>query len=237
MDFGILGVIDIILILLAVLVCLLGYKKGFLKKAIGLVSFIVAVIVAFAFCSQLAGLFQKNEIIYPSIYQSVYQNITATEAFRNPDATVVDLLTAIKIPKFIAQMLANAIDSTKMASEMAADIAHYMAKSALNVICFFILFFGVFVVALLLKIISGILRKSKLIRVVDGLFGIVLYGCLFILVVEIIFTILHYCIGNEWFHAAEKFLEVDMQLNSNRFRISKYIYEHNTVYEIIHILF
>ena len=57
MDLRICGLIDIILILLILLVLFLGYKKGFLKKAIGLIGLFVGLAIAFVFCTQLPNSF------------------------------------------------------------------------------------------------------------------------------------------------------------------------------------
>ena len=60
MDLKICGLIDIILIVLIGIALFLGYKKGFLNKAIGLIGLFVGLAIAFVFCSQLAGWFEST---------------------------------------------------------------------------------------------------------------------------------------------------------------------------------
>lgn len=238
MDLMFCGIIDVVLVLLLLLTCFIGYKKGFLLKAIGLVSFLVALIVAFIFCSQLAGLFEKHEVIYPSIYSSVFQNVSSSEALNNPNATVSEILQGISVPGFIANMIGNAVGSEISSGEIAVSISTYITGIAMNVICFLILFIGVFVLAFILKIVAKVLRGNAIIRFVDGVLGIVLYGCIFVASIYIIFTIVRYCMPADWFSGIRNFLEVDMQLsNPDTFRLSKYIYEHNVLYEIINMIF
>lgn len=238
MDLKFCGIIDIVMVLLLLILCFIGYKKGFLNKAIGLVSFLVALIVAFIFCTQLAALLKDAGIIYPSVFESIYGNVSSSTALSNPEATVSEVLTAIKVPGFIANMIGNAVGHNIVVTDIAATISEYIAGAIMNVICFAILFFGVFIVAFVLKIVAKILRGNIIIRIVDGVLGIALYGSLFIGFVYVLFAILHFCMDATWFTSVKAFLDVDMKLTDpGAFRLSKYIYENNIVYEIINVLF
>ncbi len=238
MDLKFCGILDILIVFFLLIACIIGYKKGFLKKAIGLVSFLVALIVAFVFCSQLAGLLKQYDVIYPSIYESVFENVSSSQAFMNPDATVADVLKGMDVPGFIADLLAKAIGENIGVAQMAESISTYITDMAMNAICFLILLVGVFIVAFILKIIANVLRGNFIIRFVDGLLGMALYACIFLVVVYLVFMILRYSMDASWFAGAKSFLTVDMKLDEpDVFRLSKYIYEHNVLYNIFHILF
>lgn len=235
MDLYICGIIDIILVVLAVLVIIIGYKKGFLHKAIGLIGLFVGLVIAFVFCQQLASCFKSNGIIYNNIYDSIYQR--ALESQELQSLTVRDVLINMGINDFFADMFARSIGDINPL-EVATKIADYFAYILLIIICFFILFFGVFLASIVLKILSKILRGSKIIRFIDGLLGIVLYFGLFAISVYIVFTIIKYMENADFFVPVKNFLDVDMKLNDpDTFRLSKFFYEHNIIYSILHIFF
>ena len=234
MDLIICGVVDIVIIVLLIIISVVGYQKGFLNKALGMVSFIVAVAVAFSFCTQLATIFKNMDIIYPSIYDAIYGNVSKSDILANPDASIVDVLVSLDIPKFIAEFVAKGIGEKMEAIDLAVQISEYVTKICMNVICFIILFVGVFVVALILKLISKILRGNAFIKFVDGILGVAFYASVYIAIIYVLFTVLHFMMDASWFSTIKEFLVVDMMLdNPDEFRISKFIYEHNVIYNLI----
>lgn len=238
MDLIICGVVDIVIVVLLLIISVTGYKKGFLNKALGMVSLIVAVAVAFSFCTQFATILKDMDIIYPDIYGAIYGNVSKSEVLANPDASIVDVLVSLDIPKFIAEFVAKGIGEKVEAIDLAVQISEYVTQVCMNVISFVILFIGVFLVALILKVIAKILRGNALVRFVDGVLGAAFYASIYIAVVYLLFTVLHYMMDAEWFSVAKEFLVVDMMLdNPEEFRISKFIYEHNVIYNLISTLF
>ena len=59
----------------------------------------------------------------------------------------------------------------------------------------------------------------------------------FMIFVYVVFTIFHYMEDYAFFSPVKNFLDVDMKLNEDTFRLSKYFYEHNIVYAILNIFF
>lgn len=240
MDLKICGLIDIFLVLLILLVLLLGYKKGFLKKAIGMIGLFVGLAIAFVFCTQLAGWFESTGFIYDSIFHNIESNVLEAEIFQSAggqDASITDVLMNIGVPKFLANMFSSNIAAGTTVETVAINIASYFAHILMVIISFIILFIGVFILAIVLKIISSILRGNAIIRFIDGLLGMTLYFCLFMVFVYTVFAILR-CMGNyEFFAGCQKFLEVDMKLNEDTFRLSKFFYQNNIIYAFFDMLF
>lgn len=240
MDLKICGIIDILLILLIILSLFIGFKKGFLKKAIGLIGLFVALAVAFVFCKQLAACFESAGIIYTPIFNNIKGNVLETEIFQNAggaDASVSDILVSMGMPRFMANMFAGNISTATTAETIASNIAGFFAHILTVIICFVILFVGVFIVAIILKIVASLLRTSKVIRILDGILGMVLYFCLMMILVYVVFAILR-ALGNyEFFANAQKFIDVDMKLNEDTFRLSKFFYQHNIIYSFFDIFF
>ncbi len=241
MDFGFCGIIDIIFLLLLIFVVIFGYKKGFLKKAIGLVGLFVGLVVAIAFCTQLAGWFESTGFIYNSIYDNIKENVLNADIFTNPigtTATIQEVLINMGMPEFFANIFAGNIQDSFSVETVAINISQYFSHIAMVIISFFILFIGVFVLAFLLKILAAILRGNAFIRFIDGILGVVLYGCMFMLAVYIIFTVMRFMENAEFFASCKSFLDVDMKLNDpDTFRLSKFFYEHNIIYAILDIFF
>ncbi|MDE5566690.1 MAG: CvpA family protein [Anaeroplasmataceae bacterium] len=236
MDLKICGIIDIIVVVSFVLVAILGYRKGFIKKALGMVGLLVGLIVAFTFCNAFAGWLEKTGFIYDGIYNSILENATnAILEAGGGSTSVEDALINMGVWKFFAHLFAKNIpaDSTIVLAE---NISAYFAHILTVIISFFILFIGVFILSIILKIIANILRENKTFRIIDGILGIVFYGSLFLILLFTVFTILRFFAPLEFFESSQEFLNVDMMLTDpSKFRISKFFYEHNPIFSILDI--
>ena len=241
MDWGIIGLIDVIIILLTLIMAIVGYKTGFLKKAIGLVSFFVALIVSLVFCKPFAGFLTEHDIIYGGLYGKVEDKVSTIENIEYLDYAP-DMSEAIQdttnLPKFIADFLANKITENTSSAEVISKISTAVADVLMVIVSAVLLFFIVFFGALILKVIVHILRGNAIIKCVDGIVGIVFYVCIFFLFVYTVFAIFKGFADKEFFEPVQNFLVTDMMLeNPDEFRISKYLYEHNIVYSFFEFLF
>ncbi len=244
MDLKICGIIDLILIGIGIIFLIVGYKKGFIKKLISLAGILVIVVFSIVYCSQFAQFLIHHKVFYPGFYDNIYNNIITNIAKKNipVDATVTDVLVkGFNVPRFIASILANGIVKEGQAlptvQEIADAIATYLGTALMNIIAFFILFVGIFIITLVLKIIADLLRANKLVRTVDGILGSLLYVTVFATVVCILFYFLSLCMNQEWFKGARDWLAVDMQLDTNHFRLSKLVYEGNIIKKILDLIF
>ena len=120
---------------------------------------------------------------------------------------------------------------------MVSATTQYACQTIMNIISFFILAIGIFIIILIIKLIASVLRTNKFVRVVDGILGAVLYVTIFIAIVCIVFTVISYCMDKEWFSPAKEWLTVDMQLDTDKFRLSKWIYEGNIIRRILNLFF
>ena len=241
MDWGIIGLIDVIIVLLFIITVLVGYHKGFLKKAIGLVSLLVAVIVAFVFCKQFAGFLEEQNIIYGDIYTMVEAKVAGIDGIEYldsaPDMSLA-IQEAIGLPKFIASFLAEKITENTSSVEIISRVSTSVTDVIMIGVSWLLLFIIVFVGALVLKLVVHILRGNAIIKFVDGVIGVVFYVCLLMLFIYSVFSIFKVVADKEFFAPVQSFLNVDMMLdNPEEFRLSKWIYEHNIVYSLFEILF
>ena len=241
MDWGIIGLIDVIIIVFLFIMITVGYKKGFLKKAVGLVSFFVATIVSIVFCKQFAGFLTEHDIIYGGLYDKVEAKVASIENIEHLDSAVdlsETIQEATELPKFIANFLAERITANTSSAEVINKLTTAATDALMVLISAVLLFFIVFFGALVLKLIIHILRGNAIIKFVDGILGIVFYTSTFFLFVYSVFAIFQALANQEFFTPVQEFLVTDMMLdNPDKFRLSKYLYEHNIVYSFFEFLF
>ena len=100
-----------------------------------------------------------------------------------------------------------------------------------------LLFVIVFVGAFILKIIVHILRGNAIIKCVDGIIGIVFYVSMLLLFVCFVFAVFYAMRDKEFFQPVQQFLITDLQLETDKFRLSKAFYEHNPIVTIFEWIF
>lgn len=240
MDFGICGLLDIILVVLALIFIVLGYRKGFMKKVLSIVGFFAVTVLAFVYCRDFASFLIENDIIYPDIYEPIKANLLMKAAEENlyADSSIVDILTiCLNLPEVMAKLFAKVLNLSGNLEDICGGISNYLSTIAMNVISFLIILVGVSVIIVFLKLITSAIRKVKVIRMVDGTLGAILYFTFFLLIVYVCFTFVQIFIDQPWFLEVKMFLVVDMKLPVNGevtpFRLSRYIYENNVLYKLI----
>lgn len=238
MDWKICGLFDVIIIIAFIITAILGYRKGFIKKALGMVGLLVGLIVAFVFCNGFASWLEGNGFIYDNLYESILNN--ATEAVLkagNGSTSVEETLINMGVWKFFAHLFAKNIE-VESTIQIAENISAYFAHILMVIISFFILFVGVFILSIVLKIVASILRENKIFKFFDGILGIVLYCCLFFILLDTVLMVLRFFAPLDFFQNSQQFLDVDMMLSDpNKFRLSKFFYEHNPIYAILDVFF
>lgn len=234
MDLGFIGIIDIILIILFLVALIIGAKKGFLEKFRHLATGLIALIIAILFARQFADMLIGNGVFKESIYNNVYNNIITSEAFANgQDAT--SILTSLGFPSIIASYLASGIPAD---INIASSLANSVYNLFMVIISFAILLVGCWILSYIIKLLIKLLRNNIIIRIVDGLLGVILYGFLAICAIYIIFFIISLIIQIPGLEGFRDFITVDMQLNnSDEFRISKYFYENNILINFFKLFF
>ncbi len=257
MDLGFCGIIDIVLVVLLLLFWIIGYKKGFAKKIISFASIILIAVFAFFFCTTVAGFIISNNVFNLNTaitnWLSGNFSLEGNELIANETGVYKVVLSKIAgFPEFLANWFANgagrldagAFDGTvysgssvitfRAASEISLKYATYLF---IKVIAFFAIVIAVIIVLAILKAIVNSLREgSKAVKVIDGFFGIILYSVLFAAIVLVLFFGLSFLMDHpewEWFSGIRNWITVDMQLDTEKFRLSKYLYQGNFLRRII----
>lgn len=225
MDWGFTGLLDILIIVFALLAMLIGFKKGFMSKMVSLIGILAIIIFSIFYASQFAGFLKSHNLIYPSIYENVSTKITEGLGAKS-EYTVKEAIEASGFPGFMANWIAGAVGDVP-AVEIIARVSEQIAGWIMNVIAFGILVVTCFIVLIILKIIIKCVRSATLVRVVDGILGMVLYVALYLVILTALFAILNTFYYADWFANAREWLDVDMAMNSDSFRISKALFERN----------
>ena len=234
--FGLFGVLDIVLVVFAIIMAIVGFKQGFMKKLLSHIGVIAILLFSVFFAGQFAQMLIHNEIIYPQLLDTFTNNITkalSEHSIPTGATTSEALAIMLGIPAFLSDMLANAMGNPEVGT-LVATTADYLATMSMNAISFGILVVGLFIIMGILKVLVNGLRKSGLVKFLDGLLGIVYYVALYAIIVTVLFYVLSLVMDLEWFKPAKDFLTIDMQLdNPDAYRVSKALYEANFLKRIL----
>lgn len=225
MDWGFVGLLDIIIILGGIICIIIGFKKGFLSKMLSIVGIIAIIIFAIFFASSFAGFLKSHDIIYPGIYNNIHGNIVEKLGDKS-DYTIKEAIQASGFPEFLAGWISNAIGEVDT-SEIIVRVSEQIAGWILNVIAFGILVVACLVGLLIFKIIIKCIRQVMLVKVLDGILGALLYFAIYLVILTGLFALLNIFYNQEWFSQAKGWLDTDMAIGKESFRISKALFERN----------
>lgn len=231
------GVIDIILIVLALLSMFLGFRKGFMNKALGIIGIIAIVVFAFLYAGQF-GDWLTSIGMPPS--KSIYEGIYNKASMSFPEGADGQTIFKTVFGDFVGNVVYFLIGKPKFDTGTFAEFAATnMTHFIMTAIAFVIIVVGVLLIIALLKLIAKCLRENKVIQVVDGFLGLLLSLAITAAIVCVLFAILRLIIEHQDTidGGMLKWFVDDMHLDDTSFRISKALYNHNVIYNIIHIFF
>ncbi len=227
MDLGIFGIIDIVVVVFGILFLILGFKRGFMNKMIGLLGVLVMLALSLVLASNFAEFLKNRGLIYPSIYDSVFEKMQAVVSEAGEDASTADIIAkALNIPSLFASFIASKIEATP--AELPALVAEKVGTYSMRGIAFLILVFAFSLVFIILKILANTLRKNSIIQTIDGLLGMALYLLIYVVILSLLFFILNILVTKEVITGSTlEFIKTDLQLDTEAFRISKFLYNGN----------
>lgn len=151
--------LDLIIISVIALFTFIGYKKGLIKVAFGLVSFILAIAISI--------------VLYKPVSTFIIDYTTIDDTI---ESTIVERLTASNITK---EETNNIISNyyNNFANNSTAVIADGISKTIINIGCMIIVFIVSKIILLFFKFIGDLIAKIPLIKQVNNIGGF-LYGLL-----------------------------------------------------------
>ncbi len=185
-------VIDGILLLILLLSCISGIRKGFVKTLFGLGAAIFSVIVSFSFKEKLAKIF-SDKWFYNAVYDKIYTYVDGIkETVNNTGESVYNALNNGFLKYFSIENV-EILDNESV-ENIAQSVATPITKTLSEAVAFVLLFFATFiVVTLLLKAINAIVKLPVLAQL-NGLFGFaagIVKGLIICFVVSTIFRIIY----------------------------------------------
>lgn len=167
--------IDLILIAIIALFTFIGYKKGIIKVAFGLVSFILAIIISVILYKPVSSFIIKYTPLDDYIENTVAERLTSSETTKEETENIVS----------------NYYNNIKNAST--SVIATGISKTVINISSMLIVFIISKIILLFFKFIGDIIAKLPLIKQFNSAGGFIyglLKGFVIIYIILAVITIL-----------------------------------------------
>lgn len=231
------GIIDVLIVVAVVSMVVMGWKKGFLLKIVELASGLFGLIASLLLTRPFSRLL--DQWFGASIESRIQEHLTAN----NPELTnnlteprLKEALDNLSMPDFVTKWISESIDYEGATQSIIDAITPMFKSMILIVIAFLTLFFGSMIIFFFLKILSRMITKAPIIRQIDKVLG-ALFGLFKVaVVIFILLLILSFVLAvpaiNE---LIGDFVYQDMQLDTDAFRLSKWLYNNNIFRFIINV--
>lgn len=155
-------IIDLIIVVIILLFTFLGYKRGLIKVAIKLCTFIIAIIVAFVLYKPISNVVIENTGIDESIETAITDRIL-------PEGASVDEEVELSndLPSVILKNGENTVQS----------IATSFSNTIIEAVCFFIIFIAVKIILKFITALADLIAKLPILKQFNALGGTI-YGVL-----------------------------------------------------------
>ena len=157
-------IVDLIIIAVVLLFIFLGYKKGLTGSLIKLLSFIIAIVVAFVLYKPVANAVIENTVIDDNIKTTLRATLGVEDKTENTEENVPST-----IMDNINKEIENATDEVK------ANVIDQTTITIVNIGSGIVIFLAVRVILVLISLFAKILTDLPVIKQVDKLGGLA-YG-------------------------------------------------------------
>lgn len=159
-------IVDLIIIAVVLLFIFLGYKKGLTGSLIKLLSFIIAIVVAFVLYKPVANAVIENTVIDDNIRTTLRATLGVEDKTKNTEENVPST-----IMDNINKEIENATDEVK------ANVIDQTTITIVNIGSGIVIFLAVRVILVLISLFAKILTDLPIIKQVDKLGGLA-YGAI-----------------------------------------------------------
>jgi len=155
-------IVDLIIIAIILLFTFLGYKRGLIKVAINLCTFVIAIIVAFVFYKPIANIVIDNTNIDETIESAIVDNILPEGISADEE---VDLSN--DLPSIVLKNSENTVQS----------ISNSISNTLIETACLFVIFIVVKIALKFVTILADLIAKLPILNQFNKLGGTI-YGVL-----------------------------------------------------------
>lgn len=159
-------IVDLIIIAVVLLFIFLGYKKGLTGSLIKLLSFIIAIVVAFVLYKPVANAVIENTVIDDNIRTTLSATLGVEDKTKNTEENVPST-----IMDNINKEIENATDEVK------ANVIDHTTITIVNIGSGIVIFLAVRVILVIISLFAKILTDLPVIKQVDKLGGLA-YGAI-----------------------------------------------------------
>lgn len=159
-------IVDLIIIAVVLLFIFLGYKKGLTGSLIKLLSFIIAIVVAFVLYKPVANAVIENTVIDDNIRTTLSATLGVEDKTENTEENVPST-----IMDNINKEIENATDEVK------ANVIDHTTITIVNIGSGIVIFLAVRVILVIISLFAKILTDLPVIKQVDKLGGLA-YGAI-----------------------------------------------------------
>lgn len=187
-------ILDSVIALIVIVCVVRGAKKGFIRAAFGIITFLLAAVLAFLFYSTFSNYVMTTPVgqsVEQNLYGSIYKAVAGSVADAapaedgqpkpvpdnkeaNPDtATTEGILNAMKIPQFMFQSVFSQSDFLIRTAQLSAAeaVSKALTGAFMNVLCGIALFLLLLIAIFLLRILLEMIFKLPLLKEVNKLAG------------------------------------------------------------------
>ncbi len=181
-------IIDLIILAIILLCVILGYKKGLTKCIIKILSFVIALAVAFVLFKPISTLIIKNTTIDDNIKNSII-NLVQNDVEENGKVSEESNLPQSMI-EHINESIQNSVNETKMT--VVNTVATEISTGIVNVCVAIGLFIVARIALIFVSALSSIITDLPLIKQFDKAGGLI-YGIVkSLLIIFIIFAVISF---------------------------------------------
>lgn len=166
--------VDIGIVAIVALSTFLGYKKGLIGVAFKIISFLIAIILAFVLCKPVSSYIMQQTIIDDKIEETI-ENALSNKQVESPQEQSNTMGIPEVITDYIQKEITNA--TVQAQNQVATVVAKNVTATAINAISFIAIFIILKIVLLVLKLFSEQLANFPIIKQFNKLGGIT-YGVL-----------------------------------------------------------
>jgi uncharacterized membrane protein required for colicin V production len=231
------GVLDVAVVLTVIILVIVGWKTGFLLKVIKLASSLFGLIASILLAKPFSTVLDKwfGESIYLKV-ETYLNNQISNGGLEATEENIREAFSESALPKFVIDWIINKVNSQDTIQSFIDSVSPLITSLILLLIAFVTLFFGSMLLFVLLRVLAKMITSIPVIKQVDkflgALFGLFKAAVLIFVLFFILGLVISVPAVNE---AIGEFLIVDMQLNTDHFRISKWLYDHNILKNIVYI--
>lgn len=202
-------VVDLVVLGIIILCIIIGYVRGLTGSLIKIVSFVLALIIAFILFVPVSNLIIDNTQIDENLEQSIRQMIVGEKQGEEENMPTA-------ITDYIGQKLDEATDSAKeaVADSTAEEVALTIVKAGTWIVLFII----ARILLILLRFITSLIAKLPVIKQFDKLGGII-YGLLEgLIIVYVLLAIISFAspmIDGKFITAIDESIVGSMLYNNN----------------------